>query len=198
MKIYTRTGDRGETSLVEGTRVSKAHPRLSAYGTVDELNAFLGVALSTLRQTKETKAIESDKCFKMEQHLEKLQHRLFNLGSLLACSDENLLKTLPSLQEQWVTDLEEDVDQLTSQLPPLRQFILPGGGLLAAHLHVARTLCRRAEREVVALVEVNEKALPNEGLVIQFLNRLSDYLFVLSRFANHSEGYEDIFWQQES
>lgn len=165
MKIYTRTGDQGHTSLFGGSRVSKAALRIDAYGTVDELNAFLAV----LRDQEANKKRESD--------LIRIQERLFVIGAMLSTVPGNSTVKIPHLEEGDAVWLEEAIDALEVNLPPLRNFILPGGHVSVSHCHVARTVCRRAERQIVALSETE----PVDPLVIQFMNRLSDYLFVLSR-----------------
>ncbi|MEM6422148.1 MAG: cob(I)yrinic acid a,c-diamide adenosyltransferase [Pseudomonadota bacterium] len=179
-KIYTRTGDAGETALGDGTRVAKHSARVSAYGTVDELNAALGVA----RLTAEGEIADA---------ITRIQNDLFDLGADLCTPDmeRDAEREYPPLRmaPQQVDRLEAEIDAMNADLQPLRSFILPGGSALAAHLHVARTVCRRAERQTIALsaVEgVNEAAL-------KYLNRLSDWFFVASRVANDN-GRADILW----
>ncbi len=176
MKIYTKTGDKGETSLLGGTRVSKAHAKLEAYGTVDELNSSLGIvaAGNTLHQQK----------------VLHIQHLLFNIGSLLAVEREVSFE-LPSITDDDITWLEKEMDAMNEHLPALKNFILPGGSTLSAHAHLSRCICRRAERRVVAL---NDEKY---NLVVQYLNRLSDYLFVLSRDILHQEGINEVIWQKK-
>ena len=145
-RVYTKTGDRGQTSLVSGNRVSKSHLRLEAYGTVDELNSMLGVTMTHL-----------DKDFaKLKGTFHSLQNELFNLGSHLACDEDSARETLPKVNEEHVAHLEKVMDEMFEVLPPLRQFILPGGHPGAAHLQLARTICRRAERASVRLQESGE------------------------------------------
>lgn len=186
-KIYTKTGDKGMTSLVGGARVSKTDPRLESYGTVDELNAVLGLvqAQISLAPTKHTE---------LQSWLVRIQNRLFNLGSLLACEDDQLRKNLPQITEDDITYLEKAIDSATEKLPELREFILPGGHMIAASLHLARTVCRRAERLTMALYE-SQKI--QDEVAIRFLNRLSDFLFVASRLANFNEGFADVKWQKD-
>ncbi len=174
MKIYTKTGDKGETSLLGGTRVSKSHQKIEAYGTVDELNSALGV----LRSSTD---LDSDL-------LLEVQHVLFNIGSLLATEREVNFE-LPKLESTDVEKLENAIDLLNEDLPKLRNFILPGGSSAAAFAHMARTICRRAERRVVVLENI-------DVVVIHYLNRLSDYLFVLSRAILASEGKQEINWKK--
>jgi cob(I)alamin adenosyltransferase len=176
MKIYTKTGDTGQTSLVGGSRVSKDHRQIEAYGTVDELNSCIGVVMS------------SDSNY--FEFLKKIQHKLFNIGSILA-SEKNLGFELPTVTEKDVALLEQEIDRLTKGLPKLKNFILPGGNILSAQTHVARCVCRRAERRVVSLDNNDYK------LLIKYLNRLSDYLFVLSREFLRLEGIAEVIWQKE-
>ncbi|MCB9451152.1 MAG: cob(I)yrinic acid a,c-diamide adenosyltransferase [Anaerolineaceae bacterium] len=178
MKIYTKTGDKGTTSLFSGGRVSKTHPRVAAYGTVDELNAVIGVARAH-RPTTQTDA-----------WLHGVQHQLFHLGADLATPLDAKAKWVVRIDTTAITGLEEVIDTMTAALPPLTNFILPGGTPAAAQLHVARTVCRRAERLVVALGEdepINENALI-------YLNRLSDFLFTLSRWENMQAGEPEDKW----
>ncbi len=182
MKIYTKTGDRGETGLLGGPRVSKDDVRIEAYGTVDELNAFLGVARA--------EALPAE----VDAVLARAQHCLFTIGAELATPDASRQRT-QTLGESAVQELETAIDRLEASLPPLREFVLPGGDKSAAALHVARGVCRRAERRVVALMRV-EGAHVSEG-VICYLNRLSDYLFVAARFANQAAGQGDIAWRKD-
>ena len=177
MKIYTRTGDDGTTGLFGGKRVMKVDPRVEAYGTVDEINAVLGVARSC--------APDSQLC----ASLERIQHRLFVMGAELATAPGQHEKLkLDLLAEDDVLWLEQQIDELEQALPALRQFILPAGCPLAAHLHHARTVCRRAERRVLSLGT-------ERGVLVQFLNRLSDFLFVAARTANHERNLADVPWK---
>ena len=178
MKIYTRTGDAGETSLFDGTRVSKADSRVAAYGDVDELNAWLGLARAA--------GLESD----LDQPLVRIQQDLFALGAQLADPGERIAERVvkASLTDHDVGRLESLIDRLEAELPPLRRFILAGGAQAGAALHVARTVCRRAERRIVSLTPVPD------ALLIKYVNRLSDLLFVLARVANHRAGVPEIEW----
>jgi cob(I)alamin adenosyltransferase len=176
MKIYTRTGDDGTTALFAGGRVSKTHLRVEAYGTVDELNAVLGAARS-LRPAGDA-------------WLGQIQHQLFTLGADLATPQAATSSSVVRLDAAPVAWLEGLIDELTAALPPLTQFILPGGCPAAAQLHVARTVCRRAERLVVALAEHE----PVSVHVVPYLNRLSDYLFTLARWENAQSGVSDVTW----
>lgn len=179
MKIYTRTGDAGETALFGGTRVLKSDPRVAAYGDVDELNAWLGLVRAGVMDTAFAPMIE------------RIQRDLFALGARLADPTqrvaERVAKTAVSNAD--VTRLEEWIDSLESELPPLRRFILPGGSGPGASLHVARTVCRRAERALVTLGSENF-----EPELLTYLNRLSDLLFVMARAANHRSGAAELEW----
>jgi cob(I)alamin adenosyltransferase len=183
-RIYTKTGDKGQTSLVGGTRVSKGDSRLEAYGTLDELNSSLGLIRTHLAAAGEFGS-------QVEPVLQTVQNSLFNIGSHLACEDSGTVAKLPALKPEALTALEQDMDRWESELPLLRNFILPGGGPLAAASHFARTICRRAERDVVRLSE----NAPVDAQHIIYLNRLSDWLFLLARKANHCAGIKDANWE---
>ncbi|MEN9510403.1 MAG: hypothetical protein RLZZ370_222 [Bacteroidota bacterium] len=177
MKIYTRKGDDGTTGLIGGARVKKHHLRVEAYGTVDELNAHIGVLRA---QTQNPGLLEA---------LAEIQNRLFTAGSVLAtAADADFV--IPGLEPGDVDFLEAQIDQMDLELPELKNFVLPGASLSGAQAHVARCVCRRAERLVVYLNE--ESAV--DALVIQYLNRLSDYLFTLARFLDRSEGGQEVIW----
>ena len=184
MKVYTRTGDDGTTALFGGGRVSKTHPRIAAYGTVDEANATLGMARAALGQAPTgPRASEADTL------LERLQNELFVLGGDLATPGETTYP-VPRVDAAHVTALEADIDRLTADLPPLKHFVLPGGTPAAAAVHLGRTISRRAERLVVetaALEGVSEHAL-------HYLNRLSDLLFTLARWLVHDAGVAEPVW----
>ena len=179
MKIYTKTGDQGTTGLIGGTRLSKAHIRIEAYGTVDELNAYLGL----LRDQPVNDA--------RRDLLKEIQDRLFTVGSHLASEPDQTRKQLPDLHEADVRLLETEMDRMDEKLPPLRAFVLPGGHTSVSYGHVARTVCRRAERAVIQLHEQQ----PVEEIVIRYLNRLSDYLFVLCRSMALELGVEEVTWK---
>lgn len=174
MKIYTRTGDTGQTSLFGGTRVAKNDPRIDAYGTVDELNAFIGVARASWPRSP------------IDALLGEIQSDLFDAGAQLASPGSTQFH---GVDPQRVTALERAIDDIDRDLPALKSFILPGGTLAAAQLHAARTICRRAERLVVALGGEETKN------TIVYLNRLSDYLFIAARYANKSAGVDDVTWK---
>ena len=181
MKIYTRTGDEGATALFGGGRVEKDHPRVEAYGDVDELNAALGLARSI------------DMMPRIDEVLVPVQRDLFAIGALLATPDHQKMREQLSkarIDEQRIEELERAIDICEQELEPLRSFIIPGGTPKAAALHVARTVCRRAERRVVRLA--HEEELP--ALVIIYLNRLSDLLFMLARVANSRAGAGEVTW----
>ncbi len=180
MKIYTKTGDGGDTGLFGGPRVPKDDGRVEAYGTVDELNAALGVA----------RARGGDP--EIVRHLAAVQDELFTIGSELATPPGAKARSvLPSVDPAWTAALEGAIDAFEAELAPLRSFVLPGGAPLAADLHLARAVCRRAERRVISL----HHASPVHAEVLAFLNRLSDFLFVAARLANHRAGTPEIPWQ---
>lgn len=179
MKIYTKTGDKGTTSLVGGTRVPKTHIRLEAYGTVDELNSHLGLLITYLSD-------EQDWHF-----LQQVQDKLFVVGSHLATDQEKTkLKDASVITPEQVETMEREIDRLDALLPPLTAFVLPGGSRGAAVCHICRTVCRRAERRILALSEQVE--ISSE--LLAYVNRLSDYLFILSRKINLDEKKDEIFW----
>ena len=185
MKIYTRSGDRGETSLFGGGRVLKSHVRVAAYGAVDELNAALGMAIAAVADEE------------IRANLARVQQDLFSLGASLATPGAeagSAKPATPPLPFPRIHEMEVWIDAATEETPPLRNFILPGGSRGAATLHLARTICRRAERAVVRLGE--EEALDAE--VVRYLNRLSDLLFAFARLENHRAGVPDILWNRES
>ena len=189
-KIYTKTGDQGQTSLVGGQRILKNDARIEAYGTVDELNAALGVARAALeRMASLPKAAE------LNTDLETIQNWLFDLGSLLAATPEDRTKfALTPLTVERLQWMEARIDAATTLLQPLRNFILPSGCEAAAHLHVARTIARRAERCILVAGSSDDCAAYLPALAVPFINRLSDYLFVMARLANHIAGVGDVLW----
>jgi len=180
-KIYTKTGDKGGTSLIGGVRVPKSHIRIESYGTVDELNSYLGMVNDLCKNVQ------------ISEWLREIQDRLFTVGSVLATNpDKEVKMKLPDLFDKDVTWLEQRIDEMNEVLPEMRAFILPGGNLAASTCHVARCVCRRAERICVAMQEQNEHIPP---LIIQYLNRLSDFLFVLGRYISHINNAEEIPWR---
>jgi cob(I)alamin adenosyltransferase len=181
MKIYTKTGDDGSTGLIGGGRVRKSDPRIECYGTIDELNAALGLA-----------AVSADG--ELVQRLRQVQNDLFVIGSHLATPEPSPHRAaLPALEETMAARLEMQIDEAEARLQPLRNFILPGGAEAAARLHVARTVCRRAERLLVAFAM--DRPVP--AIILTYLNRLSDWLFVQARGANQDAGIADIPWVKE-
>ncbi len=188
-KIYTRKGDDGTTGLVDGSRVRKDDPRVGAYGTVDELSASLGVVHVLLCQTADDDSTGTE-FSAMAAFLIDVQQDLFDLGSLLATPDDCSLE-LPPITEAHVGALEQELDRCNEHLEPLASFILPGGHPVGAQLHVARTICRRAERCCVSLTRVDEP----ERRVVRYLNRLSDLLFVWSRWVHSCSGTADLLWK---
>lgn len=178
-KIYTKTGDKGKTSLLEGTRVPKYHVRIEAYGTVDELNASMGML-------GEEQVLQS-----FIPLIREVQNKLFTLGSILANDPEKSHFEIPGIEEADIKSLEDSIDQLNDQLDPLKNFVLPGGHPANAWAHICRTVCRRAERRVVELAEQTEL----DPKVIRYLNRLSDWLFMVARFASKQSGAEEIIWK---
>ncbi|MFT3825474.1 MAG: cob(I)yrinic acid a,c-diamide adenosyltransferase [Chitinophagaceae bacterium] len=180
-KIYTKTGDKGTTSLIGGTKVSKAHLRIEAYGTVDELNSYIGLCRDMLTD-------EAGRATLLE-----VQDRLFTIGSSLACDPEKEPKLrIPDLKESDITFLENEIDRMNETVPPMKSFILPGGHVAISQLHVARCVCRRAERCCVRLQAENEETEP---IVLKYINRLSDYLFVLARYTGHQLQIAEIPWK---
>lgn len=181
IRIYTRTGDKGTTSLIGGTKVPKSHLRIEAYGTVDELNSHIGLCRDLIGdETVRTRLLE-------------VQDRLFTIGSSLACDPEKEPRMrLPDLRDEDVRGLEEEIDRMSEQIPPMRSFILPGGDPVVSQLHIARCICRRAER---CCVRLELESLEVEGILLKYLNRLSDYLFVLARYMTHLLGREEIPWK---
>jgi cob(I)alamin adenosyltransferase len=186
-RVYTRQGDSGETALVGGQRVPKDGPRLEAYGTVDELNAFLGAARATVNEL----AVAEPRLAELAAILLRVQHELFNLGSILATLPEDVHPNQPRVTDAEIAQLETEMDAMNEDLPPLRSFVLPGGSRLDAELHIARTVCRRAERIVIALARA--ESVPPE--TIRYLNRLSDSFFVWSRWAGHITGAPETLWE---
>jgi cob(I)alamin adenosyltransferase len=181
-RVYTRQGDGGDTALAGGQRVPKDGARIGAYGTVDELNSFIGVARASIAEMPKLAALDAI--------LLRVQHELFNLGSILATLPEDVHPKQARVTEADVAQLEREMDEMGAELPALRSFVLPGGCRLNAELHVCRTVCRRAERELVALSRAEK--IPPE--TVRYLNRLSDALFVWSRWASHKAGAPEVLW----
>ena len=181
MKIYTKTGDKGKTSLVSGTRVSKSHLRLEVYGTIDELNSVLGFVSAANELSK-----------KIRWSVWAIQNKLFDLGSQFANDVENPEYELPDIDEADILFLEDAMDKYTEELPELKSFILPGGHNLIVQIHLARTICRRAERNAVKL----SQEFDINAIHLKYLNRLSDYLFVLARVLAVDLGIEETEWNK--
>jgi cob(I)alamin adenosyltransferase len=186
-RIYTRAGDKGQTRLAGGQSVPKDDGRIDAYGTVDELNAFVGVA----RVMAEDLASKISALDTLAQILNRVQHELFNLGSILATLPEDVHPKQARVTAVEVERLEREIDEANTVLPALRSFVLPGASRLDAELHVCRTVCRRAERLLVSLART--QSIPDDAL--RYLNRLSDALFVWSRWANHTLGVAEALWK---
>lgn len=180
-KIYTKTGDLGKTSLIGGTKVPKSHLRIESYGTIDELNSYIGLVNDHLSDLH-SKII-----------LKEIQDRLFTIGSSLACDPEKEPKMkIPDLKESDIVLLENEIDKMNEALPEMKSFIIPGGHPSVSFIHVTRCICRRAER---LCVNMQEHELFVDPLVIKYINRLSDYLFVLARYTGHLLGVEEIPWK---
>ncbi len=179
MKVYTKTGDLGETSLLGGSRVSKGELQIESYGTVDELNSYIGLIRDQIWNQP------------LLEELIEIQDRLFTIGSHLANDKQKNKIKLPEIHEKDIQRLETEIDIMDSQLPPMKAFILPGGNILVSHTHIARCVCRRAERKVVRLSESWEIS----PIIIKYLNRLSDYLFVLGRKLSSDLGADEIEWK---
>jgi cob(I)alamin adenosyltransferase len=178
-RIYTKTGDKGETSIIGGTRLPKYHVRIEAYGAVDELNSWIGL----IRDQNETSA-----------HINvllEIQDRLFTMGSLLAADPEKNKMTLPQLSEKDVELLESEIDKIEDEVPPMKSFVLPGGNPLVSYCHISRCVCRRAERDVLKL-SIEQRV---DELIVKYLNRLSDYLFTLSRKLAFDLKVDEIPWK---
>jgi len=180
-RIYTKMGDRGETHLAGGQRVGKDSLRIACYGTVDELNAFVGMACVSAAEAVP----------QLVPILRRVQHELFNLGSILATRPEDVHPNQARITPAEIEQLEQEIDRMNAELAPLRSFVLPGGSRLNTELHAARTICRRAERIAVSLAR--EEPIPPEA--VQYLNRLSDALFVWSRWVNHVMGVPEVLWE---
>ncbi len=186
-KVYTKGGDQGETSLIGGERVSKASARIECYGTVDELNAVVGLMIEALAASSKASAF-------LTPTLRRVQNELFNLGAELACGDAETRAKLPRVEQRHVDGLERDIDAVNDELPALKSFVLPGGGWPSAYAHLARTVARRAERLVVALAATDTIG----ELDIQYLNRLSDAMFVWGRWCVFKDGQAEPLWDPKA
>ena len=188
-RVYTKVGDRGQTALVGGHMVPKDAPRIEAYGTVDELNAVLGL----VRRANQDEAGPEAAKRHIDELVERVQNELFNLGSTLATLPTEMAPTQPRIETRHVERLENEIDQMNEGLPALRSFTLPGGGWVSSYLHLARTVCRRAERHVVHLGSLEEV----DGETVRYLNRLSDALYVLGRWNTRERGETEPLWRPE-
>jgi cob(I)alamin adenosyltransferase len=185
-KIYTKTGDSGETSLVGGTRTRKSNLRIDVYGEIDELNSRLGFLLCVL---------DKKKFLDHFNFLIDIQSRLFDLGSQMACEhDKRASFNLPVIREELILNIESNIDYMNTTLHPLTNFILPGGSEMSARIHLCRTACRQVERKLITYIDESKEPAPDNS--IQFLNRLSDYFFVLSRYVNYKTGIKEIIWEK--
>ena len=199
-KIYTKTGDKGTTSLIGGTKVSKSNLRIDTYGIVDELNSFIGLLNDQVNDAGLTAAVTAyaaqptlPPAAAETNLLREIQDRLFTIGASLACDPEKETKlAIPDLTESDLTLLETTIDAMETELPPMKSFLLPGGHVAVSTAHVARCVCRRAER---SCVRMQDEQLSVEPLVLRYLNRLSDYLFVLARFIGHRLAVPEIPWK---
>lgn len=185
--VYTKTGDKGTTGLVGGSRVSKGDQRIKIYGEVDELNSHIGVVISLINESSFKELLDEVK------NLKAIQYYLFVIGSIFACEKENREKfSIPKITQLEISNLENNLDRIDSSIDPLKFFVLPGGHIVASHLHVCRTVCRRVEREAVQYESTHAGELPEDAL--KYLNRLSDFLFVLSRYTNKVTGKDETHW----
>lgn len=186
MPIYTRGGDKGKTALFNGKRVFKSHIRVDTYGTIDELNSTIGSAIAESQRSKVKNQRDN---LNIKNELEKIQHDLLDIGSALAFPSSPPVYGL----EERVKVFEKLIDEMTEKMPTLKNFILPGGGKAAAALHIARTICRRAERRIVELMQQEDI----DESIVKYINRLSDVLFTMARFANHIENKKDVLWRKK-
>jgi len=188
VKVYTKTGDHGQTSLFSGERTAKSDKRVEAYGDVDELNAFLGALIGAIPDERSYRTLLGQ--------LGGIQSHLYQIGTFLATTPGSpAAETLELLDEGMIDNIEKHIDDMNGNMPPLTGFILPGGSEAASWAHIARTVCRRAERHIVGMLEDKSKGKgPIPGTAIVYMNRLSDYLFVLARYCNHLSGVSDVPW----
>jgi cob(I)alamin adenosyltransferase len=205
LKIYTKTGDKGKTSLIGGTKVPKNHLRIESYGTIDELNSFIGLLNDQLEALPEVGPDDLTARLEITPQrpqpelsadsylLREVQDRLFTIGASLACDpDKEPRLKIPDLKEEDITRLENEIDRMNEELPPMKSFILPGGHVAVSTAHIARCVCRRAER---VCVHMQEEGLFIEPIVLKYINRLSDYLFVLARYTAHRLHAREIPWR---
>ncbi len=184
-KVYTKTGDQGDTALIGGDRVKKSHHRVECYGMVDEVNATLGLVKDSLATSKAGSFLLPI--------IERIQNELFNLGALLATSSQEMASKLPPILDRHIVALEKNIDEANKDLPHLKSFVLPGGGYPSSFFHLARCVCRRAERRVVLLA--SEESIP--AIYIQYLNRLSDAFFVFGRYCVYADNNVEPLWTPE-
>lgn len=196
LKIYTKTGDKGLTALIGGTKVPKNHLRIDAYGTIDELNSFIGLLndqLAANSSPSNPSANPQPIHLPADNLLREIQDRLFTIGASLACDPDKEPKLkIPDLKEEDLTLLEKEMDRMDEELPPMKSFILPGGHIAVSTAHIARCVCRRAERICVGM---QEEGLFIEPIVLKYINRLSDYLFVLARYTAHQLHVPEVPWK---
>ena len=185
-KVYTKTGDRGYTQLVGGKKISKSDLRICSYGEIDELNSYVGGCRQMIIDSK----VENDDLQRISDILYRVQNELFNVGNMLATLDEDIKKGMPKVEKSHIDNLEKDIDYFNSNLPTLKSFVLPGGSQTNVWFHITRTLCRKCERTVVALSK-KEKI---DDVIIKYLNRLSDALFVWSRWINFINSKDEVLW----
>lgn len=188
MKIYTKTGDQGNTGLVGGQRVLKNHLRIESYGTLDEANCLLGVAIEELSHETETSLKD------LKEFLKRTQHTLFQVGAELATPDAKKVSEASNVSHIHITALESQIDLYTKELPGLKNFILPGGSRVAATLHLARAVVRRAEREIVGLMQILNEDEQIRSEILIYINRLSDFLFTAARWTNWKKQVADELW----
>jgi len=189
-KVYTKGGDKGYTSLVNGQRVPKNHPRIASYGSVDELNSILGIIRTFLNHSTSADDVKT----KLDTMLNKIQNHLFNVGADLATPPESRWEGMIRVGDKDVGWLETCIDELNKDLPELEEFILPGGGFVGSFFHQGRTVCRRAERDILTLIETDQKI---DLGPLQYLNRLSDFLFVAGRWSAQSLNEKEYYWSRE-
>ena len=190
MKIYTKTGDQGTTSLGGGKRVFKNDPRVEAYGDADELISYLGLIIAE----SENPANTAETATKIRKDLLRIQQVLMKVSAFFAMPEEGTGKALKPMEDEEITFLEQSIDEMTGQIPPLKAFVIPGAPIQAAHCHVARTICRRVERRSINLHSTDQDLENNLSKCKQYLNRLSDYLFTLARFFNTVTSTPEVFW----
>ncbi|CBW28121.1 putative vitamin B12 related cobalamin adenosyltransferase [Halobacteriovorax marinus SJ] len=186
-KVYTRSGDKGSTGLVGGTRVPKGDARIHIYGEVDELNSHLGMGISLIEEFDQSELVA------IIPFLKRIQYNLFVIGSIFACEKEKRESySLPTISEEDIVKLESEIDRMDSLIEPLKYFVLPGGHKISSQFHIIRTVCRRAERYATSYESSHNGELPVETL--KYLNRLSDFFFIISRFANKVMKCEEVWW----